>query len=141
MIKIKGCLLFYVVGCWFCLVPCALGLVVGCWLLVVAWDGFVSEAGRGIVTCHVSRVMCHTNYSLETRGSSVEKGELKPGGARAVPEDACGACWVRVGRRRWMANALMQARPNCWRKWILGVGCSVGVAVEFPMGGFGGRPR
>eukprot|EP00984_Skeletonema_dohrnii_P022320 scaffold11453_cov78-Skeletonema_dohrnii-CCMP3373.AAC.2 len=34
---------------------------------------------------------------LTTRGS-VEKGELKPGGARAVPEDACGACWVRVGR-------------------------------------------
>eukprot|EP00985_Skeletonema_marinoi_P006599 scaffold2855_cov172-Skeletonema_marinoi.AAC.1 len=34
----------------------------------------------------------------ETRGS-VEKGELKPGGALAVPEDACGACWVRVGRR------------------------------------------
>eukprot|EP00985_Skeletonema_marinoi_P032525 scaffold39165_cov180-Skeletonema_marinoi.AAC.3 len=47
----------------------------------------------------------------ETRGS-VEKGELKPGGARAVPEDARGACWVRVGRRRWMANALVQARPN-----------------------------
>eukprot|EP00985_Skeletonema_marinoi_P002443 scaffold1019_cov97-Skeletonema_marinoi.AAC.21 len=59
----------------------------------------------------------------ETRGS-VEKGELKPGGARAVPEDARarGVCLVRVGRRRWMANALVQARPNCWRKWILGVG-------------------
>eukprot|EP00985_Skeletonema_marinoi_P006009 scaffold2603_cov168-Skeletonema_marinoi.AAC.1 len=56
---------------------------------------------------------------VKTRGS-VEKGELKPGGARAVPEDACGACWVRVGRRRWMANALVQARPNCWRKRILG---------------------
>eukprot|EP00985_Skeletonema_marinoi_P000354 scaffold126_cov142-Skeletonema_marinoi.AAC.10 len=45
--------------------------------------------------------------AYHTRGS-VEKGELKPGGARAVPEDACGACWVRVGRRRWMANALVQ---------------------------------
>eukprot|EP00984_Skeletonema_dohrnii_P035459 scaffold35225_cov155-Skeletonema_dohrnii-CCMP3373.AAC.1 len=33
-------------------------------------------------------------------------------GARAVPEDARGTCWVRVGRRRWMANALVQARPN-----------------------------
>eukprot|EP00984_Skeletonema_dohrnii_P012539 scaffold5101_cov224-Skeletonema_dohrnii-CCMP3373.AAC.2 len=59
--------------------------------------------------------------TYNTRGT-VEKGELKPGGARAVPEDARGACWVQVGRRRWMANALVQARPNCWRKWILGVG-------------------
>ena len=29
----------------------------------------------------------------------VEKGELKPGGARAGPEDACGACWAGIGRR------------------------------------------
>eukprot|EP00985_Skeletonema_marinoi_P007574 scaffold3335_cov139-Skeletonema_marinoi.AAC.3 len=49
-------------------------------------------------------------YVDETRGS-VERGELKPGGARAVPEDACGACWER-GSRRWMANTLVQARTN-----------------------------
>ncbi len=30
---------------------------------------------------------------------SVEKEEFKPGGARAGPEDACAACWVRTGRR------------------------------------------
>ena len=52
----------------------------------------------------------------------VEKGEFKPGGARVGPEDACWACWVRMGRRMWLANALVQARPNCWRKEILGVG-------------------
>eukprot|EP00984_Skeletonema_dohrnii_P000428 scaffold144_cov94-Skeletonema_dohrnii-CCMP3373.AAC.11 len=41
-----------------------------------------------------------------------------------------------------MANALVQARPNCWRKWILGgYSASVRVAVEFLMGGSGGRPR
>eukprot|EP00985_Skeletonema_marinoi_P025258 scaffold18378_cov78-Skeletonema_marinoi.AAC.1 len=38
---------------------------------------------------------------------------------------------LRVGRRRWMANALVQARPNCWRKWILGVGAvCVGVGLS-----------
>ncbi len=44
---------------------------------------------------------------------SVEKEEFKPGGARAGPEDACGACWVQTGRRMWKADALVQARPNC----------------------------
>ena len=50
-----------------------------------------------------------------------------------MPEDARarGVCLVRVGRRRWMANALVQARPNCWRKWILGVGAvCVGVGLS-----------
>ncbi len=40
---------------------------------------------------------------------SVEEEEFKPGGARAGPEHACGACWVRTGRRMWKANALVQA--------------------------------
>eukprot|EP00985_Skeletonema_marinoi_P027024 scaffold21542_cov129-Skeletonema_marinoi.AAC.1 len=80
-----------------------------CWVEPVQWS------------CPGPAGDSHHFVEIFTRGS-VEKGELKPGGARAEPEDACGACWVRVGRRRWMANALVQARPNCWRKWILGVG-------------------
>ncbi len=39
---------------------------------------------------------------------SVEEGEFKPGGTRVGPGDACGACWVRIGRRMWLAKALVQ---------------------------------
>ena len=46
---------------------------------------------------------------------SVEKEEFKPGGARAGPEDACAARWVRTGRRMWKANAFVQARPNLYQ--------------------------
>eukprot|EP00984_Skeletonema_dohrnii_P022108 scaffold11221_cov144-Skeletonema_dohrnii-CCMP3373.AAC.3 len=67
--------------------------------------------------CHVywKSKLSNSELALSTAAAAAaetEKGELKPGGARAVPEDACGACWVRVGRRRWMANALVQARPR-----------------------------
>lgn len=44
------------------------------------------------------------------------------GVVRVVPEGALGTC-LCAGRRMWMANALVQvqARTNCWRKWILEV--------------------
>ena len=40
---------------------------------------------------------------------SEKRGEFKSGGTRVGPEDVCGACWVRIGRRMWLANALVQA--------------------------------
>ncbi len=58
----------------------------------------------------------------------MEKGEFKPGagGARVGPEDACGLVWGLLSTNGSTDVAserfVVQARPNCWRKEILGVG-------------------
>ncbi len=53
----------------------------------------------------------------------MEKGEFKAGGALGlVPKMLVGLAeyeWVSTDVA--IANALVQARPNCWRKEILGV--------------------
>eukprot|EP00984_Skeletonema_dohrnii_P017203 scaffold7783_cov85-Skeletonema_dohrnii-CCMP3373.AAC.4 len=100
------------------LVPCTICLWAGSWA-GSAWNWITVELTRS------------------TRGS-VEKGELEPGGARAVPRTPVGpAGYGLVAVGGW--QTLRRGR-SVGGSGFLGWN-GVGVAVEFLMGGFGGRPR